>query len=80
MSHRRRPTCPETGKVRYDEHHDVTLVLRDLRRAASSILDGHATRRRETRSYRCLFCAGWHLTSQPLQGIVARAAPVLLRS
>ena len=62
MIRHRFPQCTKAGKVRFGEHKDATQALREARRAAGR--DGVSSRRRETRSYQCSSCRGWHLTSQ----------------
>lgn len=48
-------TCAKTGKVRFRTEVDAMLAL--ARRAHRD--------KGEIRQYRCPFCKGWHLTSQP---------------
>lgn len=62
----RLPTCPTTGKLRYRDHDQArdglgSTTERRLRVEA----EGYTSRRREIRTYKCSFCAGWHSTSQP---------------
>lgn len=75
---RNRTKCPSTGKVRYRDHHEATLSLKNMRRARTvATLDGVPTNRREDRSYKCPDCKGWHLTSQKSQVYpVTRMTPV----
>ena len=59
------PTCLATGKVRFGERHDANLFLEHARHSrAAQQLEAGQPRRRETRSYRCPDCHGWHVTSQ----------------
>jgi hypothetical protein len=75
MSHHRYPICPVSGKIRYGEPKDVKLAMRqaDCDRSRARLHDV-ACSRRETRSYECSDCSGWHLTSQPARLI--RQVPV----
>lgn len=50
--------CSATGKVRYRSEQEA---IRILAHAVSS----KSERRREQRFYRCSYCRGYHLTSQP---------------
>ncbi len=59
------PRCPETGKVRLGERKDARLALQDCRRLSLEGEPDSSARRRECRAYRCGYCSGWHLTSQP---------------
>jgi hypothetical protein len=65
MSHHRNAICQSSGKVRYREPRDVKFALRradgDRDKAR---LNGVRCGRRETSSYPCSDCGGWHLTSQ----------------
>jgi hypothetical protein len=65
MSHHRNAICQSTGKVRYREPRDVKFALRradgDRHRARMNDVE---CGRRETGSYSCTDCGGWHLTSQ----------------
>ncbi|NEW29390.1 hypothetical protein GV790_22320 [Nocardia cyriacigeorgica] len=54
----RRSRCETTGKIRYFDPETAELALAGI--------DHRDPRRRERRTYRCHHCAGWHLTSQPL--------------
>jgi hypothetical protein len=68
MSHHRNAICQTSGKVRYREPRDVKFALRradgDRHKAR---LNNVACGRRETSSYSCADCGGWHLTSQSAQ-------------
>jgi hypothetical protein len=68
MSQHRNAICRTSGKVRYRERRDVKFALRradgDRDRAR---LNDVACDRRETSSYSCADCDGWHLTSQAAQ-------------
>lgn len=69
---RRNNTCPDTGKIRYRDHHAATLALTGMRRVRSlAERDGVPTKRMENRSYKCHMCKGWHLTSQGQRFTVA---------
>ncbi|CAM2852393.1 hypothetical protein [Skermania piniformis] len=46
-----------TGKLAYAD--------RDTAEATLASMDRRDQRRREQRVYKCPFCGGWHLTSQP---------------
>lgn len=59
------PTCPETGKLQYPSRLDARDAL-----AVVQSIPG----RRECRIYRCEFCPGWHLTSQPFRRPASRRA------
>ena len=65
MSHHRNAICQTSGKVRYRERRDVKFALRradgDRHKAR---INEVACGRRETSSYACADCDGWHLTSQ----------------
>jgi hypothetical protein len=80
MSHHRYPICPASGKIRYGEPKDVKLAMRqaacDRSRAR---LHDVACSRRETRSYECSDCSGWHLTSQPARPIQLLATASTVR-
>lgn len=54
-----RGTCV-TGKQRYRDWYSANDQL-------GRALKSTSVRRGEVRAYRCQRCAGWHLTSQPLQ-------------
>lgn len=75
MSHRRNAICQISGKVRYREPRDVKFALRhaDGVRYKARMNDVECNRR-ETSSYSCSDCGGWHLTSQP-----ARPARLIAR-
>jgi hypothetical protein len=68
MSQRRNAICQASGKVRYREPRDVKFALRraDGDRYQARVNDV-ACSRRETTSYSCADCDGWHLTSQTAQ-------------
>lgn len=68
MSHHRNAICQASGKVRYRERRDVKFALRraDGDRYKARVNDV-ACGRRETSSYSCADCDGWHLTSQTSQ-------------
>lgn len=68
MSQHRNAICRTSGKVRYRERRDVKFALRraDGDRDRARINDV-ACGRRETSSYSCADCDGWHLTSQAAQ-------------
>jgi hypothetical protein len=58
------PTCPETGKIRYRDRHQVSDGLRSAKwQRDLDLRTSGETNRRETRSYRCPSCDGWHTTS-----------------
>lgn len=58
------PTCPDTGKVRYRDRAQASEGLRSAKwRRLHDVADGVDSRRRETRSYKCPECSGWHNTS-----------------
>ena len=65
MSHHRNAVCQTSGKVRYRERRDVKFALRraDGDRYKARLNDVECSRR-ETSSYSCSDCGGWHLTSQ----------------
>jgi len=65
MSHHRNAICQTSGKVRYREPRDVKFALRraDGDRHKARMNDVSSSRR-ETSSYSCADCDGWHLTSQ----------------
>jgi hypothetical protein len=70
VSHHRFPICPISGKVRYRDHRDIKLVLRQADRdRGAARLNEVACSRRETRGYQCASCDGWHLTSQPARTV-----------
>lgn len=50
------PKCGLTGKVRFRDQTEAKAVLTNSRRSDSE-------RRRECRTYECMYCNGWHLTS-----------------
>lgn len=58
--------CVASGKRRFRDHREAVVALQ---RAASqrrlAELEGVDTHRREVRTYECVVCRGWHLTSQP---------------
>jgi len=70
MSQHRNAICQTSGKVRYREPRDVKFALRradgDRHKAH---LNDVACGRRETSSYSCADCDGWHLTSQSSQPV-----------
>lgn len=68
MSHHRNAICQTSGKVRYRERRDVKFALRraDGDRHQARLNDVVCSRR-ETTSYSCADCNGWHLTSQTSQ-------------
>jgi hypothetical protein len=68
MSQHRNAICQTSGKVRYRERRDVKFALRraDGDRHQARMNDV-ACSRRETSSYSCADCDGWHLTSQTSQ-------------
>lgn len=77
MSQHRNAICQTSGKVRYRELRDVKFALRradgDRHKAR---LNHVACGRRETSSYSCADCNGWHLTSQAAQpGSSVRPVP-----
>jgi hypothetical protein len=76
MSQHRNAICQTSGKVRYREPRDVKFALRraDGDRHKASLNDV-ASSRRETSSYSCADCDGWHLTSQTASS-VRSARPV----
>jgi hypothetical protein len=75
MSHHRYPICPISGKLRYRDHRDVKLALRQATRDRSRArLNEVVCSRRETHGYLCTSCNGWHLTSQPIRSV--RLVPV----
>jgi hypothetical protein len=58
------PVCSPKGKKRYRDKKSAIQVLQVAQAAAALDPD---SRRRESRTYRCPDCNGWHLTSQPLR-------------
>jgi hypothetical protein len=68
MSQHRNAICQTSGKVRYREPRDVKFALRraDADRHKARLNDVDCGRR-ETSSYSCADCDGWHLTSQTAQ-------------
>lgn len=71
MLQRRRPSvklthrCSLTRKVRFRDHEEAVAFLHracTLRKRAKAA--GCQSRRREVRTYECLMCHGWHVTSQ----------------
>lgn len=77
MSQHRNAICQASGKVRYREPRDVKFALRradgDRHKAR---MNDVASSRRETSSYSCADCDGWHLTSQTAQPATSvRPAP-----
>ena len=62
----RLPTCPTTGKLRYRDHDQARDALGSTtERRLRAESEGLTSNRREIRTYKCSFCAGWHSTSQP---------------
>ncbi len=62
----RLPTCPTTGKIRYRDHDQARDGLGSTTERRLRVeSEGFTSRRREIRTYKCSFCAGWHSTSQP---------------
>ncbi|GIG20647.1 hypothetical protein Cch01nite_13710 [Cellulomonas chitinilytica] len=71
----RAPVCPESGKRRYRDHHQATDALTSTRRQRTDDLARvGATRRRESRLYRCGSCLGFHLTS-PVERVPPAVEP-----
>jgi hypothetical protein len=68
MSQQRKAICQISGKVRYRERRDVKFALRraDEHRSRAR-MNEVACSSRETSSYSCPDCDGWHLTSQQAQ-------------
>lgn len=61
----RLPHCPTSGKVRYRDHAQASDGLRSAKEARLRQQSaGVESRRRETRSYKCPDCRGWHNTSR----------------
>lgn len=57
--------CPQTGKRRFRDHaHAVEALHRAQGARHRADLDEVASRRQERRTYSCVDCNGWHLTSQ----------------
>ena len=56
------PVCSPNGKKRYRDKKSAIQVLQ-VAQAAAALDPG--SRRRESRTYRCPDCNGWHLTSKP---------------
>jgi len=62
------PACAVSGKARYRDQgqaRDALTGMRWARLTAEAL--GIESRRRETRTYPCGLCGGWHVTSQPLR-------------
>jgi hypothetical protein len=58
-----RRKCSTTGKDRFPNKLECDLAIVDIHRSNSH--NRHRKYRDEpTRSYRCEFCGGWHMTSQ----------------
>lgn len=60
-SRRRKAKCDETGKTRFPDRNSATNALRAIREVGSIDAGGKLPQR----AYRCPFCNGYHLTSQP---------------
>lgn len=75
MSRHHEPICESSGKVRFREPKDIKRALRraDEGRSRARMNDVTSSRR-ETHSYNCSDCNGWHLTSQQARPV--RLAPV----
>ena len=58
------PVCSPNGKKRFRDKKSALQVLQHAQATAALHPD---SRRRETRTYRCPDCNGWHLTSKPLR-------------
>jgi hypothetical protein len=56
--------CGPSGKRRFRSASAAAIALEDARAHATDEADPRAHRRRESRTYRCVYCSGWHLTSQ----------------
>lgn len=56
--------CGPSGKRRFRSAAAAAIALEDAKGHASNETDVRAHRRRETRFYECVYCSGWHLTSQ----------------
>lgn len=58
------PVCAATGKIRYRDHRQATDALSSAKwKRRLDEYAGIASNRNETRSYKCLECTGWHITS-----------------
>lgn len=70
--------CLTTGKRRYRTHREALIGLVDI----VFDLNGHGTPggTKPCRTYYCVFCAGYHLTSKPWnpkkEAAIARLTPV----
>jgi hypothetical protein len=64
-------SCP-TQKVRFRDHKEAIGALhRSVTIREFAAQDGFSTRRKETRSYHCKKCKGFHLTSKQQWGLAA---------
>lgn len=67
------PRCLSTGKIRFPQHNDATQAVSSARRMRShAAVHGGTCTNKVERSYRCVDCLGWHLTSQPRQAHLPR--------
>ncbi len=57
----------DSGKARYPDKTVVVHALHAVKNNAERQLEQFGTsRRKESRTYRCPDCKGWHLTSKPM--------------
>jgi hypothetical protein len=57
----------DSGKARYRDKTEAVHALHCVKNNAERQLEDFGTsRRKESRTYRCPDCKGWHLTSQPM--------------
>lgn len=58
--------CKSSGKKRFRDRKEAKRVVIHARRMKlRAEREGYHTHRLENRTYRCLDCGGWHVTSQP---------------
>lgn len=57
----------DSGKARYRDKTEAVHALHSVKNNAERQLEQFGTsRRKESRTYRCPECKGWHLTSKPM--------------
>ncbi len=57
----------DSGKARYRDKTEAVHALHAVKNNAKRQLEQFGTsRRKESRTYRCPDCKGWHLTSKPM--------------
>lgn len=56
--------CPVSRKIRFRDHAEAVQALHAAQ--VARVFSSGNTQRQECRSYACMACQGWHLTSQPV--------------